>query len=178
MTTRPRLLLQALILLFLLVGSIGVADSVGAISPNQYRPDGQECAFLRKINQYRDSNGAGRLKISKTLGAAAEHHSRDMAAKNYFSHDFRGGPTWEQNIRNHGYTGNWISENIAVGTSMDTASEAFNVWKTSREGHNENMLDRKWKAIGIGRAFGDFGQGTGWYWTTTFGDTVDSVVRC
>ncbi|MER3439647.1 MAG: hypothetical protein C4346_19785, partial [Chloroflexota bacterium] len=47
-----------------------------AISASQYSPDSEECAMLAKINAYRHAYGKAALKLSRTLGASAEHHSR------------------------------------------------------------------------------------------------------
>ncbi|MEA2512697.1 MAG: hypothetical protein QOJ59_2184 [Thermomicrobiales bacterium] len=131
--------------------------------------------MLAKINAYRKSKGKSALALSRTLGAAADHHSREMASKNYFSHTLRGGVTWSQNITNHGYPKNtYRAENIAAGNS--DAAKTFTQWKNS-SGHNKNMLSSDYKAIGIGRA-GSSGSDYKWYWTTTFGSTVDSKVAC
>src|SRR5262249_48559338 len=117
-------------------------------------------------------NGLGALAMSQTLGAAAEHHSIDMAATNAGSHTLSDGTTWLQNIANHGYTySTYLGENIAAGFS--TASSVFNAWKNSA-GHNANMLNANYKAIGIGRD-----PTYGLYWTTDFGGVVDgAAVLC
>jgi uncharacterized protein YkwD len=165
---------QALAAALLLLGSLGAA--VEATSPNQYNPDRQECKFLRLVNRYRDGKGKRKLVLTDTLGAAAEHHSEDMAEHNHWSQDHRlsDGTTAEQNIRNHDYDGSGWGENIAAGNA--TASATFKQWKKSNQ-HNRNMLDGNFRAIGIARAF-DAQSDYGWYWTTTFGNEVDKQVRC
>jgi uncharacterized protein YkwD len=151
------------------------ADPSASISASQYRPDSQECAMLAKINDYRKANGKSALRLSRTLGAAADHHSREMASKNYFSHTLRGGISWSQNITNHGYpTNTYRAENIAAGHSL--ARDTFNQWKNS-SGHRANVLNSTYKAIGIGRSVG-YESDYRWYWTTTFGSTVDGTISC
>jgi uncharacterized protein YkwD len=146
-----------------------------AITASQYAPDSQECAMLKLINDYRVAHGKSRLKLSRTLGAAAEHHSRDMAAHNSFSHTLSNGTSWTKNITNHGYpTGTYRAENIAAGNSL--ASKTFTQWKNS-SGHRTNMLNGTYKAIGIGRAYGSSATYK-WYWTTTFGNVVDQTIAC
>ncbi|MER3486658.1 MAG: hypothetical protein C4345_12510 [Chloroflexota bacterium] len=146
-----------------------------AISASQYSPDSEECAMLAKINAYRHAYGKAALKLSRTLGAAAEHHSRDMAASNTFSHTLSNGTTWSQNITNHGYpTGTYRAENIAAGYAR--AADTFSQWKNSSS-HRANMLRSTYKAIGIGRAYSSTSTYR-WYWTTTFGSTVDSTGAC
>jgi uncharacterized protein YkwD len=131
-----------------------------------YAPDKEERAFLDLINDYRRKNGAGALSLENHLGAAAEHHSKDMAKKNYFSHKLSNGDSPEKNIERFGYT-HWtfMGENIAAG--FETADKVFDAWKHSKE-HDKNMRNKDFKDIGIGRAF-DKHSKYGWYWTTTFG---------
>ncbi len=131
-----------------------------------YTPDRQERAFHDLINAYRRKNGAGKLTLQNQLGAAAEHHSQDMANKNYFSHKLSNGDSPEENIERFGYT-NWssIGENIAAG--QETAKAVMKAWKPSRE-HDRNMRNKNFTEIGIGRAYNKRSK-YGWYWTTTFG---------
>jgi uncharacterized protein YkwD len=131
-----------------------------------YSPDGEERAFLELINAYRRKNGVSQLSLNDKLGAAAKHHSRDMAKKNYFSHKLANGDSAEQNIRRFGYTNyRFVGENIFAGDKR--ADQAMAAWKKSRE-HNRNMLSTDFTEIGIGRAHGKKSK-YGWYWTTTFG---------
>ena len=144
-------------------------------SASDYCPDSQEAKFLALINTYRKANGLGSLRLSRTLGAAAEHHSVDMARNNYFSHTLFNGTSWSTNIVNHGYTASGtMAENIAAGNS--SAQATFDQWRRS-SGHNRNMLNPNLKAIGIGRASKSTSR-YGWYWTTTFGGKFDSSPSC
>jgi uncharacterized protein YkwD len=147
-----------------------------ATSASDYCTDSQETKFLRIINNYRADNGLSKLSLSRTLGAAAEHHSKDMARNNYFDHTLKGGIDWSVNITNHGYQASGtLGENIAAGNS--SAETTFRQWKNS-PGHNRNMLNPKYHAIGIGRAHKSDSR-YGWYWTTTFGGVQDSgASRC
>jgi uncharacterized protein YkwD len=131
-----------------------------------YSPDGEERTFLDLINAYRRQNGAGNLSLQDQLGAAAEHHSRDMASKNYFSHKLANGDSAEQNIERFGYS-NWsfVGENIAAG--HETAKAVMDAWKSSPD-HDQGMRNKNFTEIGIGRAY-DKSSKYGWYWTTTFG---------
>ena len=126
----------------------------------------EERAFLGLINDYRRKSGAGNLSLQDQLGAAADHHSQDMASKNYFSHTLSNGDSPEKNIERFGYT-NWsfVGENIAAG--QETAKAVMDAWKSSPE-HDKNMRDKNFTEIGIGRAYNKSSK-YGWYWTTTFG---------
>jgi uncharacterized protein YkwD len=147
------------------------ATHSAAFASTGYCADAEDVAFLQLINNYRAQNGLGPLALSQKLADASYVHSADMAAKNYFSHTFADGTSWDQNIRNFGYTYNTsMGENIAAGYS--TASTVFTAWKNS-SGHNANMLNSSYKAIGIARAYNSSST-YGWYWTTDFGGVVDA----
>lgn len=182
----PLRTLAALILALAVIGSSSLSSLAAPNAPataadpsfvtaSGYCADAEERYFLRLINNYRAQYGRGPLRLTKTLGAAAEHHSVDMASRNYFSHTLSGGVTWSQNIANHGYTYNtYKAENIAAGSSAST--QTFNQWKNS-SGHRANMLNGNFKAIGIARAYN--GASTyKWYWTTTFGGYQDAAFTC
>jgi uncharacterized protein YkwD len=139
-----------------------------------YQPESVECQALRKMNAFRQKHGKPPLALSATLGAAAEYHSRDMAAKNYFDHNLRGGISWDENIRRHGYRDNPIGENIAAG--METAAGVVNAWKRSPD-HRKGMLEESFSSVGIGRAH-DRRSAYGYYWTANFGGKVDREISC
>ena len=149
---------------------------VGAIEANHYCPDEQEQTLLRKINVYRKRHGRHPLRLSATLGAAAEHHSLDMAKTDHLAHSLSNGISSWENIADHGYPDPTVGENIAWGTHWDMAGEPFAWWKTS-DGHNRTMLSGKYRAIGIARAYSAT-SAYGWYWTTTFGASFDVGVNC
>jgi uncharacterized protein YkwD len=174
------------------IASPGAHDSARLATfadPSGYSPDAQECQFLVLINQYRADNRLGALTLLRSLGAAADHHSEDMAVNDYWhtDHTLFDGTTYDQNIRNYGYTGTTTGENILYSWSTDPsydqgAQSAIDQWKASPP-HNANMLSSSFNAIGIGRATivrNVSGQNrTYWYWTTTFGGTVSGeVVNC
>jgi uncharacterized protein YkwD len=126
-----------------------------------YAPDAEELAFLDLINDYRRQHGVSPLALQHQLGAAAAHHSRAMARQNFYRHS----PL--ENVADFGYK-HWhvIGENICAGHA--SASRAMDAWKNS-PGHNKNMLNPNFTAIGIGRAYHRKSK-YDWYWTTTFGD--------
>src|SRR5437867_2568938 len=131
--------------------------------------DGEAQTFLTLINSYRAQNGLGPLSASYTLSKASQWKSNDMGVNAYFAHDDLS-RTWVQRIRDCGYGYNaWLGENIAAGVS--TAQEAFDLWRNSA-GHNANMLNTNYWAVGIGRAY-VAGSPFGWYWTTDFGSVSD-----
>jgi uncharacterized protein YkwD len=158
-------------LLLLLVLPLLAPQKAYQMSADDYciTPFAQE--LLTLINDYRAQNGKGPLVITKTLGAAAQHHSDDMAENDYFAHTLSDGTTWSKNMTNHGYTyTTYRGENLA-GNSAN-AQGVFIQWKNSY-GHNANLLNKNYKAIGIGQAHNADAR-YDWYTTATFGGIVDT----
>jgi uncharacterized protein YkwD len=154
------------------------ANTNAAVSPGcSVDPsiDSEEQEFLRLINQYRQQNSQGLLKLSTTLNRSAAWKSQDMATNDYVAHDDTpSGRTWVQRLRDCGYSYNaWLGENIAVGNS--SASATFEQWRGSPP-HNANMLGSNYTAIGIGRAYSASSQ-YHWYWTTDFGSYSDGYTE-
>jgi uncharacterized protein YkwD len=150
-----------------------------AIAAGPECPDPQEAAFLRTINKYRKRKGLKSLALSKPLMLAAHKHSQDMAQMRRVSnHNLLGGVTTKQNLANHGYPvgrAAW-GENLAYGTKWKTGRKAFNAWQHS-PGHNQNMLNKQYRAIGIARVF-DPSSTYKWYWTTTYGSVIGQRPHC
>jgi uncharacterized protein YkwD len=158
---------------------LGVALALSSAAPASAGPnctvssaiDAEEQRFLQLINEHRADNDLGPLALSPKLTRAAAWKSAHMAANDYFAHDDAGiDRDFVDRIRDCGYTANtWLGENIAAG--KETAEDVFAQWRNS-SGHNANMLNPNFNAIGIGRAFDDDST-YGWYWTTDFGGFVD-----
>jgi uncharacterized protein YkwD len=169
-------LLTALVLVAVgLITALGLAAPPAVAGPNctvDASIDGEEQEFLRLINDYRGQNGLAALALSDSLASSAAWKSQNMATEGYFAHDDTPiGRTWDQRLRDCGYTYNtWLGENIAAGNG--TAAATFQQWRNS-SGHNANMLNANYNAIGIGRAY-VAGSPYGWYWTTDFGGVADA----
>lgn len=133
--------------------------------------DSQEQAFLSILNSYRAQNGAAALSVSPNLNRAAAWMAEDLGGNGYFSHTDSLGRSPTTRAQNCGYASG-AGENIAAGTSLDTAQEAFDLWRNS-SGHNANMLNGSYNVIGIARA-NIPGSPYGWYWVTDFGSYNDS----
>lgn len=94
-----------------------------------------------------------------------------MGVNKYVSHKDSLGRTPGQRAEDFGYFGG-IGENIAAGFS--TAQKAFDAWRTSPDGHNENMLGSTYRVIGIGRVYVP-GSPYAIYWTTDFGQAANGA---
>ena len=117
-----------------------------------------------------------------SLSAAAEDHSADMEARNYFSHYTPEGDTPTDRAQAAGYSDGGVGENIGWIGSTSTAFDAQdratahheNLWAS--DGHQRNLMDPDWDAIGVGYVYGDYTyQGTNYqgstFVTENFGQT-------
>lgn len=107
----------------------------------------------------RKKAGCAPLVLNAQLSLAAQRHANDMAAKKYFSHTSKDGTTWINRIKAAGYAKPG-GENIARGYATPTA--VVNAWLAS-PGHKANIVNCKFKAIGVGWA------AAGNYWVQDFG---------
>jgi uncharacterized protein YkwD len=92
---------------------------------------------------------AAPLQISRRLTDAASDHARDMARKKYFEHRGADGSEPKDRVRRAGYEPRLTGENIAYGP--ESAEEVVAGWLAS-PGHCENIMDPRFKDIGVGLA--------------------------
>jgi uncharacterized protein YkwD len=115
-----------------------------------------EADALRIVNQRRAAGAscgsrgsfasAAALARNTKLAAAAYGHSRDMADKNYFSHDSQDGRTMRDRIDAAGYAWSTIGENIAAG--YGTVQVVVDEWMRS-DGHCANLMNPRFTEFGL-----------------------------
>ncbi len=104
-------------------------------------------------NRARAQKGLRRLCVHPALKKAAEAHSRDMIRRSYFSHDTKGkNETACERIRRFGYRYRYCAENI--GANSSTPYRMFRTWMGS-PGHRSNILNGKYREVGIGAHTGN-----------------------
>jgi uncharacterized protein YkwD len=109
------------------------------------------------LNQRRARHGMRKLRLSKNLSKAARRHAHDMARRNYFSHTAPGGKSFLDRIKNTGYlhqAQSWmVGENLAWGSGGRSTPKAIvQAWMNS-PGHRANILNARFRHIGIGIVF-------------------------
>jgi uncharacterized protein YkwD len=114
-------------------------------------------ATLCELNHTRGRYGLHHLRLNKRLSRAARRHARDMARRNYFSHDTLGGGSFLDRIRRTGYlrgAHSWIvGENLAWGSRGYSRPQVImRMWMNS-PGHRANILNGSFREIGIGVAY-------------------------
>lgn len=138
----------------------GLAATVSTAAAAPSSPE----QVLTLVNAERRKAGCAPVRLDPRLTAAAQKHSADMAANNYFSHTGRGGSSFVARIRAEGYP-TARSENIAAGNP--TAEATMRQWMGSA-GHRRNILDCTAKDMGVGVATNAKATYRT-YWTQDFG---------
>ena len=134
-----------------------------------------EAEIVTRTNQVRAEGGccdtklcfepSGALVPADELTRAARLHARDMSMRQYFSHDSPDGETPFDRMRQQGFDGCAMGENLAQGQT--SAADVVASWLASPE-HCENLLDRDFRRVGVGYA--DSAGMLGPFWVQTLGD--------
>jgi uncharacterized protein YkwD len=131
--------------------------------------------MLCLVNAQRAANGRRPLRRNRKLARSARRHSRDMVANRYFAHDSPAGATLRDRVARTGWMRSrrpWaIGENLAWGTSTLAPPAAIMATWMASPGHRRNLLDPRFRVIGIGIAQGVpfTASATGATYTTDFG---------
>jgi uncharacterized protein YkwD len=87
------------------------------------------------------------LVLDPALRHSARAHAWDMDQRRYFDHDTPGGLTPFDRMREAGFRGCALGENIAAG--QETPERVVNAWLES-PGHCSNMLSEAFQKLGVG----------------------------
>jgi len=152
-TTRTLLVLAALLPAALALPAAPAAAHSACASasthPAQMGKRQARLATLCLLNRQRRAHGLGPLRLNRRLTVAAVRHSRNMVRKDFFAHG-----NFVARIVNAHYVrhrATWsLAENIAWGTGhLATPREIVRGWMNS-SGHRANILNKRFREIGIG----------------------------
>lgn len=113
-------------------------------------------ATLCLVNQQREEHGEVALIENTKLDAAAQGHSEDMVAHDYFEHTSPTGEEFQTRLMASGYVPRGaayeLGENIDCATlSLSTPSATVTAWMNSPE-HRANILNGEFRETGMGVA--------------------------
>lgn len=103
--------------------------------------------MLNLVNEERTSRGLNPVDYSNELTYMGELHSRDMIARNFFSHDNPDGGSIDIRRKELGiqtFVGENISKNISIEASHNSLMQS--------PPHRANILNPAWNRLGIGIA--------------------------
>ncbi len=110
-------------------------------------------ATLCLINAERARQQLAPLTQNLMLQRAAELHSLDMAARNFFEHQNPDGEQPDRRIIHQGYPPILVGENLAWGETVKSSPAMIvSMWMKS-PGHRANILEPGYREIGIGMAY-------------------------
>ena len=115
---------------------------------SQISPD----EVVRLTNEKRTQSGLPALTLNGTLSGAAQAKGNDMISRDYWAHVAPDGTQPWSFITNAGYKYRYAGENLA--RDFSNPSSAVDAWMNSPT-HRENILNPKYKEIGIGVVEGD-----------------------
>ena len=132
-----------------------------------------ERATLCLLNAERGKRELRPLSPNARLARAADRHVSDMVRHRYFEHDSRNGDSFSDRIRDTGYlsrVSSWaVGENLAWGSgAQGDAHSIVRAWMNS-PGHRANILNGRYREIGIGLVLGSPRGGSGATYATEFG---------
>ena len=107
---------------------------------------------VRLTNQKRTEAGLAPLTYNQTLAGAAYTKGRDMIDRDYWAHVAPDGTQPWKFFSDFGYRYRYAGENLA--RDFSSASATVDAWMNSPT-HRDNILNPKYKEIGIGVTEGD-----------------------
>jgi uncharacterized protein YkwD len=115
-------------------------------------------ATLCLMNAERGARGRAPLRAEPALASVAATYARQMVRQRFFDHTSPGGSTMVSRIRSSRYlrdVGSWsVGENLAWGTgTLATPRATVRAWMHSAD-HRANLLDPRFRDVGIGVAEG------------------------
>ncbi|MEU6271971.1 sigma-70 family RNA polymerase sigma factor [Streptomyces populi] len=135
---------------------------VSGLSQTQSAPATTVAQVVALVNKERAAAGCGPVTEDPQLEDAAQAHSADMAARDFFEHTNPDGADPGERITAAGYRWSTYGENIAMG--QQTPAAVMDSWMNS-PGHRANILNCSFKNIGVGVHKGSGGP----WWTQDFG---------
>lgn len=115
-------------------------------------------ATLCLLNKERADRGLAKLRANRPLRGVATRYARSMEAQNFFDHVAPSGSTFVQRIKRSRYlrgaNGYTVGENLGWGGGpLATPRNIVRSWMGSA-GHRANILNGKYRDIGIGVSVG------------------------
>ncbi len=114
-----------------------------------YATSMQEQRLLEDTNAQRSQQHLSVLSLNPSLDAAAEAKAKDMAQRNYWSHNTPDGQEPWVFVTTQKYDYQKLGENLAAGFSDEKAT--VNGWMASQS-HKDNLLDPAYTDVGFGIA--------------------------
>ena len=134
----------------------GAATAVRTCGGGSISLNAKEKRVIELHNEARTNRGLRLLCADPELTRAARSHSREMVAKDYFSHYSYDGEGAGDRLERFGYDRGIYGENIAGGSGTGgRPGPTFRRWMNS-PGHRANILDGRFRPVGVGTYTGNY----------------------
>jgi uncharacterized protein YkwD len=138
------------------IAALFASPAVAAAGPA--RLDRGEKAMIRGINHQRAHYGLSPVRASRALSHAADYHSREMLAGNYFAHTSRNGGPFDARIRRYAHP-QALGETLAMlggGCGRGSARRVVRMWMNSPP-HRAILLSGAYRRVGLAKRTGSLG---------------------
>ena len=129
-----------------------------------------------KCNDARGYSGPQPAVVwNDALEEAAIAHSEDLLEHSQLGHRGSNGSTAAQRVKLHGFSGEYIGENVGYKNKSGIAYsgkewiELFVGWIKSTDGHCSNIMSPEYNTFGMGEAKSEEGNSVTLFWTQDFG---------
>lgn len=152
-----------------------VINNISKIKPDilGYSANISPTEVVRLTNQKRAEAGLGALTLNSNLAGAAYTKGQDMINKDYWAHVAPDGTQPWKFFNDFGYKYKYAGENLA--RDFTNPASAVDAWMNSPT-HRENILNPKYKEIGIGVVEGDLAGSDTTIIVQFFGATYSDIV--
>jgi len=152
-----------------------VINNISKIKPDilGYSANISQSEVIRLTNQKRAEAGLGALTLNSNLSGAAYTKGLDMINKDYWAHVAPDGTQPWKFFNDFGYKYKYAGENLA--RDFTNPNSAVDAWMNSPT-HRENILNPKYKEIGIGVVEGDLSGSDTTIIVQFFGATYSDIV--
>jgi uncharacterized protein YkwD len=122
------------------------------VAQSIFVPDAEQ-ALLDLMNQTRRQHGLGVLVMNSVLRTIARRHSREVALGGFIGHGSPSSESFLDRLSTILHPGAFVGENVTCALTITQVEAAF---EASR-GHLPNILEPRFRTVGIGIATGALG---------------------
>jgi uncharacterized protein YkwD len=144
---------------FLAALATALAAAAGPVAPRtdaSARLNRTERGVIHLVNEIRAQNGLARVRASHALNRAAERHTRDMLARDFFDHSSSDGTPFDRRVRRYA-DARMVGETLAIlRRRHGGAATVVRMWMESPP-HRAVLLTRGFRRIGVARRWGRLG---------------------
>jgi uncharacterized protein YkwD len=133
--------------------ALGAPTSAAGTPPRTISAvDALEASVLVELNAVRARHKLAPMRLSSSLSAAANAHSKAMAERGFFSHRSADGTSFWQRVQSYYGSARYrywsVGENLLWKSPSIGAAEAVQMWLDSPP-HRKNLLAPEWREIGL-----------------------------